>query len=243
MTNEIVLSTNVGQINHVELKTKVTELIRWAHNRMGAKKDHDFEAMVIFDTNEMCRDLQSIAEFKVLKLTDLSKIFQKGLTGGYGDFFGLNCVTYAKWIRAHLSEQKTSGGTLEHEVVKKRLAEAKEPTFEEKRELSEANLQRVIEKYKRTGIVDDNGNPSYLYLWNTGQLRFDKEQWLNYCERAKHNETTRLNAKLTEAKNNVNKIAVNEITSELANINGALIQSIARNLAVKDWIEKQLNKK
>jgi mannose-1-phosphate guanylyltransferase len=81
-----------------------------------------------------------------------------------------------------------------------------------------------------------------LYLWNTGQLRFDKEQWLNYCERAKNNETTRLNAKLTEAKNNVNKIAVNEITSELANINGALIQSIARNLAVKDWIEQQLNK-
>lgn len=57
MTNEIVLSTNVGQINHVELKTKVTELIRWAHNRMGAKKDHDFEAMVIFDTKRNVQGL------------------------------------------------------------------------------------------------------------------------------------------------------------------------------------------
>lgn len=242
MTNEIVLSTNVGQINHVELKTKVTELIRWAHNRMGAKKDHDFEAMVIFDTNEMCRDLQSIAEFKILKLTDLSKIFQKGLTGGYGDFFGLNCVTYAKWIRAHLSEEKTKGVSLEHERVKMRLIEQKEPTEAEKRELSEANLQRVVEKYKLTGVVDDNGNPAYMYLWTTKQISFGSDKWQEYLQRAMEIEQSRLNKELKNAKDSLNKTLASELTSTLNQLNESKVKCVARNLAVEDWIKKELNK-
>ena len=241
MTNDIVLSTSVGKINHAELKIKIAELIRWAHNRMGAKKDSDFEAMVIFDSNEVCRDLQTIPEFKNLTLPELSKIFQKGLTNGYGEFFGLNCVTYAKWIRAHLSEKKVSVGTLEHEIVKNRLAEAKEPSEAEKKELSEANLQRVIEKFKKTGVIDDNGNPAYLYLWNTGRIRFDENKWESLMVRAEQIEKSRLHAAKEAAKDEVDKIKVIEITRQLESLNPNIIKAIARNLAVQEWVEKEIN--
>ena len=242
MNNEIIITTNVGKLNQLDLKTKVTELIRWAHNRSGSKKDHDFEAMVMFDANEVCRDLQTIPEFKNLKLPDLSKIFQKGLTGGYGDFFGLNCVTYAKWIRAHLSEEKTKGVSLEHERVKMRISEQKEPTEAEKRELSEANLKRVVEKYKLTGIVDDNGNPAYMYLWNTKQINFGTDKWQEYLQRAMQLEQSRLNKELKNAKDSLNKTLASELTSTLNQLNEIKVKCVARNLAVEDWIKKELNK-
>jgi hypothetical protein len=242
MNNEIVLATNVGQLNVSDLQSKVIDLVRWAHNRAGSKKDADFETIIKFDTNEICRDLQTIPEFKGLKLQDLSKIFQKGLTGGYGDFFGLNCVTYAKWIRAHLSEEKTKGVSLEHERVKMRISEQKEPTEAEKRELSEANLKRVVEKYKLTGIVDDNGNPAYMYLWNTKQINFGADKWQEYLQRAMQLEQSRLNKELKNAKDSLNKTLASELTSALNQLNESQVKCVARNLAVEDWIKKELNK-
>ena len=242
MNNEIVLATNVGQLNVSDLQSKVIDLVRWAHNRAGSKKDADFETIIKFDTNEICRDLQTIPEFKGLKLQDLSKIFQKGLTGGYGDFFGLNCVTYAKWIRAHLSEEKTKGVSLEHERVKLRISEQKEPTEAEKRELSEANLKRVVEKYKLTGIVDDNGNPAYMYLWNTKQINFGADKWQEYLQRAMQLEQSRLNKELKNAKDSLNKTLASELTSALNQLNESQVKCVARNLAVEDWIKKELNK-
>ena len=240
MNNEIVLATNVGQLNVNDLQGKVIELVRWAHNRAGSKRDADFEINLKFDTNEICRDLQTIPEFKVLKLQDLSKIFQKGLTGGYGDFFGLNCVTYAKWIRAHLSEEKTKGVSLEHERVKTRLSEQKEPTADEKRELSEANLQRVVEKYKLTGMVDDNGNPAYMYLWTTKQISFGADKWQEYLQRAMQLEQSRLNKELKNAKDSLNKTLASELTSTLNQLNESKVKCVARNLAVEDWIKKRI---
>ena len=236
MNNEIVLATNVGKLNLVDLQLEISKLLRWTHNRAGSKKDADFEINLKFDTNEICRDLQTIPEFKNFKLPQLSQIFQKGLTGGYGDFFGLNCVTYAKWIRAYLSEEKTKGVSLEHERVKLRLSEQKEPTADEKRELSEANLQRVVEKYKRTGVVDDNGNPAYMYLWNTKQISFGADKWQEYLQRAMQLEKSRLTKELKNAKDALNKTLAGELTNTLNQLNESQVKSIARNLAVEDWI-------
>jgi hypothetical protein len=244
MNNEIITTTNVGAINQVDLKAKILELLRWAHNRMRIKidSDSDMAAMLVFDAQEISSDLQTIQEFKTLKLPQIREAFQKGLSGGYGEFFGLNCVTYAKWIRAYLSEKKVSVGTLEHEIVKNRLAEAKEPSEAEKKELSEANLQRVIEKYKRSGIIDDNGNPAFLYLWNTGRIRFDENKRQELLDRAEQIEKSRLHAEKEAAKDEIDKIKVIEITRQLQALNPNIIKSIARNLAVQEWVENEINK-
>lgn len=238
MNNEIVLSTNVGQLNVNDLQTKVIELVRWAHNRAGSKKDADFETIIRFDTNEICRDLQTIQEFKGLKLQDLSKIFQKGLSGGYGDFFGLNCVTYAKWIRAYLSEQKTSNGQIEHELVKLRLAEEKPLSQKELDEISEANFKFVLEHFKKTGEVKDYGGACFLYLWRTKKLRFDDEKSKEYIRRAEQIEHSRLTEELENAKAKLDKIAKNQIETELDELleGKKTVNTIARELALADYL-------
>lgn len=241
MNTEIVIHTSVTKINQAELFDNLTKLIRWANNRMHTKIDKDTEAIIVFDAKELARDL-ALPDFRGLTLQQVSQAFQNGLSNKYGDFYGLNCVTYTKWIRAFLSEQKTGGGTLEHQVVRNRLAEGKGPTETERKELSEANLQRVIEKYKRTGIIDDNGNPAYLYLWNTGQIRFDDKDWEVLISKATELETKKLVRLRERARDEIDKVRVIELDRELNNLNPSIIKTAARNLAVENWVKKEINK-
>ena len=131
---------------------------------------------------------------------------------------------------------------MEHQVVKARLAESKGPTETERKELSEANLQRVIEKYKRTGIIDDNGNPAYLYLWNTGRIRFDNKEWEILITKATELETIKLSRLRERAKNEIDIVRVMELDRELNNLNPSIIKTAARNLAVENWVKKEINK-
>ena len=131
---------------------------------------------------------------------------------------------------------------MEHQVVKARLAESKGPSETEKKELSEANLQRVIEKYKRTGIIDDNGNPAYLYLWNTGRIRFDNKEWEVLISKATELETIKLTRLRERAKNEIDIVRVMELDRELSNLNPSIIKTAARNLAVENWVKKEINK-
>lgn len=239
MNNEIVLATNVGKLNVSELQSKVMELVRWAHNRAGSKKDADFETIIRFDTNEICRDLQTIPEFKGLKLQDLSKIFQKGLSGGYGDFYGLNCVTYAKWIRAYLSEQKTPNGQIEHEAVKFRISQEKTLTQAEKDAISETNFKTVLDKWRRTGIIQDYGSACYYYLERIGKINLSVKEKNEYMQRAEKVEHQRLQYKLEEAKSKLDKVAKITIEREFDDLmtGSEKVKATAKELALIDYFK------
>jgi hypothetical protein len=241
MSNELIVHTSVTKINASELFDNLTKLIRWANNRMHAKIDKDTEAIIVFDAKELARDL-ALPDFRGMTLQQVSQAFQNGLSNKYGDFYGLNCVTYTKWIRAFLNEQKVAGGVLEHQVVKARLAECNIPSDIERKELSEANLNRVIEKYKRTGIIDDNGNPAYLYLWNTGRIRFDDKEWEVLIAKATEYETKKLTRLRDRARDEIDKVRVIQLNRELNNLNPNIIKTAARNLAVENWVKKEINK-
>ena len=207
MNNEIIITTKVSAINHVDLKAKILELLRWAHNRMRIKIDSDMSAMLVFDTQELTNDLQTIPEFKTLKLPQIREAFQKGLSGGYGEFYGLNCVTYAKWIRAYLSEQKTPNGQIEHEAVKLRISQEKPLTQAEKDKISETNFKTVFEKWRRTGIIQDYGSACYYYLERIGKINLSVQEKNEYMQRAEQLEHQRLQEKLEEAKSKLDKVA------------------------------------
>jgi hypothetical protein len=102
-------------------------------------------------------------------------------------------------------------------------------------------LQRVIEKYKRTGIIDDNGNPAYLYLWNTGRIRFDNKEWEMLIAKATELETKKLTRLRERARDEVDKVRVMELDRELNNLNPSIIKTAARNLAVENWVKKEIN--
>jgi hypothetical protein len=60
--------------------------------------------------------------------------------------------------------------------------------------------------------------------------------------RAEQIEKARLHAAKEAAKDEVDKIKVIEITRQLESLNPNIIKAIARNLAVQEWVEKEINK-
>lgn len=239
MNNEIIITTKVSAINQVDLKAKILELLRWAHNRMRIKIDSDMSAMIVFDTQELTTDLQTIPEFKTLKLPQIREAFQKGLSGGYGDFFGLNCVTYAKWIRAYLSEQNTPNGQIEHEAVKARISQEKTPTQAEKDKISETNFQIVLDKWRRTGLIQDYGSACYYYLERVGKINLSLQEKNEYMQRAEQIEHQRLEAKLEEAKAKLDKVAKITIEREFDELmtGSEKVKAAAKELALIDYFK------
>lgn len=237
MNNEIIITTKVSAINQVDLKSKILELLRWAHNRMRIKIDSDMSAMLVFDTQELTTDLQTIPEFKTLKLPQIREAFQKGLSGGYGDFYGLNCVTYAKWIRAYLSEQKTPNGQIEHEAVKFRISQEKTLTQSEKDAISETNFKTVLDKWRRTGIIQDYGSACYYYLERIGKINLSVQEKHEYMQRAEQVEHQRLQDKLEEAKSKLDKVAKITIEREFDELmtGGEKVKATAKELALIDY--------
>lgn len=237
MNNEIIITTKVSAINQVDLKAKILELLRWAHNRMRIKIDTDMSAMLVFDAQELCLDLQTIPEFKTLKLPQIREAFQKGLSGGYGDFYGLNCVTYAKWIRAYLNEQKTPNGQIEHEAVKFRISQEKTLTQAEKDAISETNFKTVLDKWRRTGIIQDYGGACYYYLERIGKINLSVQEKHEYMQRAEKVEHQRLQDKLEEAKSKLDKVAKITIEREFDELmtGSEKVKATAKELALIDY--------
>lgn len=237
MNTEIIITTKVSAINQVDLKAKILELLRWAHNRMRIKIDSDMSAMLVFDTQELTIDLQTIPEFKTLKLPQIRDAFQKGLSGGYGEFYGLNCVTYAKWIRAYLSEQKTPNGQIEHELVKLRISQEKTLTQAEKDAISETNYQIVLDKWSRTGLIQDYGGACYYYLERIGKINLSVQEKHEYMQRAEQVEHQRLEAKLEDAKAKLDKVAKITIEREFDELmsGSEKVKATAKELALIDY--------
>lgn len=239
MNHEIIITTKVSAINHVDLKSKILELLRWAHNRMRIKIDSDMSAMLVFDTQELTTDLQTIPEFKTLKLPQIREAFQKGLSGGYGEFFGLNCVTYAKWIRAYLSEQKTPNGQIEHEAVKARISQEKTLTQAEKDKISQTNFEIVLDKWRRTGLIQDYGSACYYYLERVGKINLSVQEKNEYMQRAEQIEHQRLESKLEEAKAKLDKVAKITIEREFDELmtGSEKVKAVAKELALIDYFK------
>ena len=97
MNNEIILNTRINKLNPNDAKIKLSQLITWAYRRAGYKLTDDD---IVFQVNEL------LSENLSLTLPEISKVFQNGLNGVYGDFIGLSVVTYMKWIKAFQNEKK-----------------------------------------------------------------------------------------------------------------------------------------
>ena len=108
--------------------------------------------------------------FPNLKVGELDLCFQNGVRGQYGDVFGLNIVTFHKWIKAYLNEEKRA------EALKIRNTLQTEP----KKEYTEADKLRIRNEFmvhaKKTylnsghfGVFEASIGDIYKILVDTGK--------------------------------------------------------------------------
>lgn len=239
MNEQIIISTPIAKTNYQDSRPKLLALIRWAYNKTRKAIEKDDAAMIAFDADELFKDFQ-LPEFKNMTLENVRDAFQFGLSLRYGEFYGLNCVTYMKWIRAYLEEQKKPNGLSEHDAVRLRLAQSKEPTQEEKEAISKANIETIIETYKIQGVIVDLNNSGYYYLWQIGEIRFDEAHFVKLMQEAKSNLETEIKAEIETAQNALDKIKVNEFKRQLENLSREVIKREARRLAMLEWVQTKI---
>jgi len=109
--------------------------------------------------------------FDKLRIDELKICFENGLRGVYGDYFGLNVLTFHKWIKGFLIEDKRV------EAIKIKNApkvEVKpEPTEAEKIKIRDEFINQVEYIYKRTGyfgIYEASIDMVYKVLVETNKL-------------------------------------------------------------------------
>lgn len=113
--------------------------------------------------------------FPNLKVGELDLCFQNGVRGQYGENFGLNIVTFHKWIKAYLNEEKRA------EALKIKNTPQREP----KKEYTEADKLRIREDfiqyakstYQKTGLFGSfqaSINDIYKILVETGEILADE---------------------------------------------------------------------
>lgn len=224
----------VSQIDENVLYQACVRAIKATHAR--AKQIH----LDPDDYNSMAKILSDdvVKLFPNITLMEMNEAMYNGVMKVYGDYFGLNNVNFIVWIRSFVNEEKR----LEALSVAAKLKEPKPESNEaEKKAIAEESIRTMVEHYGKTGEILNHGNANFHYLWNTGLIKFGKEQAGNYIEQAEQKLLSTLEAEKQMAKDSLNSMAVKSLIKQIEGITKAseVVRIEAGKLAIIEWINQQ----
>lgn len=121
--------------------------------------------------------------FPGISIAELGIALDRGVKRDYGDYFGLNVVTFLDWVRAYFysSERKIAVSEKNQLALPPKTV----PTDKEFEELRRKNTISMFELYKHYGVLI--GDPSYpfAYLEGRGTLKLTREEKFSIFEEAK----------------------------------------------------------
>jgi hypothetical protein len=136
---------------------------------------------------------QIFSEYKSLSLEEIYFALEQGTLGKYDKYFGLNAVSFCKFIQAYNeSDERLKIKEARLNSQMKQLNPVNELSENDKIQIIHNGCLDKFEIYKKTGFVDDMGNVSYSYLTNKGVLNYGNRLKWAMMEKAKgevHTET------------------------------------------------------
>ena len=172
------------------LQNQILNLVSKTFFTLGQQSSD--ENLVLIST-EVTRDVMK--DFYMLSLQEIEIAFGEGVRGKYGDFYGLNIVTFNKWMQFYLDSGKHYQYIMVTNKDQKQLQQKTEPTDEEKENILKSGVLRCYNQWKETGEIIDYGNPIFHYLYDKGEIEIDDKAWFNYCLNAKNTITAEIKAK------------------------------------------------
>lgn len=132
-------------------------------------------------TRELARAV--LERFPGISIAELGIALDKGVKRDYGDYFGLNVVTFLDWVRAYFYSPERKVAVSEKNQLA--LPPKVVPTEKEFEELRRRNSISMFELYKHYRVLI--GDPSYpfAYLENKRVLNLSREEKLAIYEEAK----------------------------------------------------------
>lgn len=173
-----------------------------------------------------------------IRIAEIPIAIEKGILGEYGEYFGLNVVTFTKFIKSHYESAERARNAKKKPIQEE---EKKEPTAEDVLNADKDLLIRAFETYKKVGYYEDHGNYIYrvaakkLNLFNLSEerqkeyLSKGKERAIEYFKNeliSKPMERRRLNQCINEA---------NELIKGSDGLKRVYKESL--QLALMDWFK------
>lgn len=211
----------VNSVSDDELKGKLLELVHNAHLTAGIKPPEDKRELNI-TLNEIIaeqRRNRSNLRFKELEIA-----FKNGVHKKYGEYYGLNAVSFCMFIREYLKEE----ARIEALRLKNTSAEPKlEPTLEQRFETAKSNALTSFENYKLGKDISIVAPTVYKFLRRLNLFEYSDEEQQEFITEAREEMLQMLKA---EKANCIDRSKRNELKSIIENFNPE------KNLSLNDKI-------
>lgn len=219
-----------------EVTKKLNDLISKTFFEAGQSKlsSHEHLALCMSFT----KDLFLSYRFKTFEEIELA--FHKGVRKEYGEYFGLNIVTFINWIKSYEKDQKRI------EALQKKINQInyshKELTHEEKHSIHLKSICDCFDDYAKNGMLSKykgyDDLTCYDILKKSDIIHITKEYSWEIWNKAKKNVEARLNAE--KLKNAGDYLRIKEIVKRLETINNSddiEIKNEAKRIALRDFFD------
>lgn len=141
-----------------------------------------------------------MANFKMLTLEEVNLAFYMGIRGDFGEYYGLNTITFYNWLKAYRNDLLPKILNNIQNYVKVPQIEHKPNKLEQYRTWKAIieNLSKFYDRYQKEGVYDfiDFGGINYSFIKNDlGLVEFTEDDLNLINERAKQSFTDEIHKK------------------------------------------------
>ncbi|TYP89458.1 hypothetical protein BC792_12759 [Sphingobacterium allocomposti] len=131
-----------------------------------------------------------------IRIAEIPIAIEKGILGDYGDYFGLNVVTFTNFIKSHYASEKRA------KIAKQTMYEEEEkepPSEQEILEKDKQLLSYAFEQYKKSGYYEDHGNYMYkVAVKKLGLFSLSAERQKEYLDNGRAKAVEKLKTELIQ---------------------------------------------
>jgi hypothetical protein len=162
-----------------DLSAAISEIISRTFYEAGQKIER---ADLIMTTQLFEQDLRRIAPWVTVQ--EVCIAFREGVRGAYGQNFGLNVVSFSRWVEGYRNSQSRQ------ESIKKQekwlSADLEDSlTEDQKEQILISGLKSARKEYEENGTYFDIANVLYNYLDRKGEIKFTTEEKNEFISKAR----------------------------------------------------------
>ncbi len=205
--------------------------------RMHANTGYTYNEVITTATiEELAIDL--IKEHGILTLAEVSLAFTRGYKKMYGDFFGLNNMTYFVWVKEYCKEENRTKAKIALMKLQEELKNPKkELSEEEKEKLTVAGIISSFVNFKNNiHVMVPSAFYDYLKRKNTEHFSFTDNLKKTFMDNAKSEIISEQTLKKSASPTMLSKSITDYIeeVQKSGNKHGDIITR-AKQIAVKHW--------
>lgn len=168
----------VNNVNDDTLEDKLFDLINKTHLIAGIKHSGD--------VNELNATVSEIiAELRFnknnIRIDEIEIAFKNGAHKKYGDYFGLNAVSFCGFIKSYVLDPNR----LEAIKIKYMLEEKKEPSLQERFEIAKNLALSTFQQFIDGQPIELQGATVYRFLAKLKIIKYSDEEQADFMEGAK----------------------------------------------------------